>query len=110
MIENISSTVKSSGSWTYFIIKSIRNPTFQSQDNFTINSYYDYSNSQSLLVASMEGTINYTLNPPARDALETAISVPDNDVSTLTSYKLTYRLGSDLQTNQSIFYITPPLP
>ena len=58
----------------------------------------------------MSAPLNYDLTPPASDILQTDISVLDNDVLFLTTYSLTYRLSTPLQTNLTNIYINPPLP
>lgn len=109
-MQNTDASTGTTGSWTYFMIKYIRNPAYQSQDNFTVDTYSKNSNGQNSVIASFEAPLNYTLNPPASDVQHTNISVVDNDVLYFTPYQLTYRLSIPLQTNQTTLYLTAPLP
>jgi hypothetical protein len=92
------------------MIQPIRNPAYQTQQNFTIDSYYSFGNDQNILTGTADLALNYTLNPPCGDIIHVGINVTDNDVLFFTDYNLTYRLSKPLQTNQTTIYIVPPIP
>jgi hypothetical protein len=100
---------RSSSAWAYFVIKFITNPNYQTIENFTINAYYN-SNTTTLLTASTVTNLTYVINPPSSTALQTSISVVDNDVLAFTQYTLTYRLMTPHFTNLTTIYISPPIP
>ena len=104
-------TADNSTSWSYFIFKTIANPSYQSQQDFTINSY-NYLNDldQLILTYSQETALDYELAPPASQAHHTAASLTDNDILFPTDYTLAYRLDSDLITNQTVLYVGVPVP